>query len=36
MALMVNGQTVPTPDPPTLEILLLALEPQKTVCGCAE
>ena len=29
MPLIVNGHTTPMPDPPTLEILLLALEPQR-------
>ena len=29
MPLIVNGYTIPMPDPPTLEILLLGLEPQR-------
>ncbi len=29
MQLTVNGHATPMPDPPTLEILLLTLEPQK-------
>ena len=29
MPLIVNGYTIPVPDPPTLETLMLALEPER-------